>query len=120
MDSRRQQKIAQLIQEEFGILLSTDFKQYLKGAFVTLTSVKVTPDLSVARFNFSILGNESKQDIIANLNDNNSEIRRSLGNRMRHNLRKIPELIFHLDETLDYVQKIDDLFEKIKDDENRV
>lgn len=117
MDSRRQQKIAHLLQEEFGNILMTDAKQYLKGAFVTLTFVKVTSDLSLARFNMSVLGYQNKQEIIDNLKEHTSEIRRVLGNRMRNDLRKIPELEFYLDDTLDYVEKMDDLFKRIKEDE---
>lgn len=120
MDSRRQEKIAHLLQEEFSTILMTDAKQYLKGAFVTLTYVKVTPDLSLARFNMSVMGYEKKEEIIQNLQEHKSEIRRILGNRMRNDLRKIPELEFYLDETLDYVQKMDDLFQKIKEEDDKL
>lgn len=119
MDSRRQQKIANLLQEEFSKILMTDAKSYLLGSFATLTYVSVSSDLSIARFNISILSGDNKAQIIQNLNENKSEIRRFIGNRMRNDLRKIPDIIFHLDDRLDYVDKMDEVFKKIKDDEEK-
>ena len=118
MDSRRQQKIAQLLQEEFSQMLMTDIKSMLLGSFATLTYVTVTSDLSIARFNISILGYENKQKVIDHLNENKNEVRRYLGNRMRNDLRKIPDIIFHLDDRLDYVDKMEEVFKKIKEEED--
>jgi len=118
MDSRRQQRIGQLLQEEFSNMLMTDIKSYLQGTFATLTFVNVSSDLSIARFNISILASEKKQEVINNLNEHKSEIRKILGNRMRNDLRKIPDIIFHLDDRLDYVEKMDDVFKKIKEDDS--
>jgi ribosome-binding factor A len=120
MDTRRQQKIAQLLQEEFSRILMTDARPFLMGSFVTLTKVNVTSDLSLARFNMSVLGSEKKQEVIDSLSEHKSEIRRVLGNKMRNDLRKIPELEFYLDETLDYVERIGDLFDKIKKEETDI
>lgn len=121
MDSRRQQRIAQLLQEEFSQMLMSDIKTYLLGTFTTLTYVNVSSDLSIARFNISILTSDKKEDVIRSLNEHKNEIRRILGNRMRNNLRIIPDIIFHLDDRLDYVEKMDDVFRKIKEeDEKRI
>ena len=120
MDSRRQQRIAQLLQEEFSSMLMSDIKSYLMGTFATLTFVNVSSDLGIARFNISILASSKKQEVIDNLNDNKAEIRKVLGNRMRRSLRIIPDLIFHLDDRLDYVDKMDDLFKKIKDEDAKI
>lgn len=120
MDSRRQNKIAQLLQEEVSQMLLTDLRVYLQGKFATLTYVNVNPDLSLARFNISILSGADKEEVIQNLNLNKSEIRRMLGNRMRNNLRKIPDIIFHLDDRLDYVERMDEVFKQIKEDDNRI
>jgi ribosome-binding factor A len=119
MDSRRQLKVSNLLQEVFSQLLITQIKPYLLGAFTTLTHVRVTSDLSLARFNISIMGYENKQEVIDNLKLHVSEIRKILGNNMRHDLRKIPELEFYLDETLDYVDNINQLFDKIKEEEQQ-
>lgn len=120
MDSRRQQRIAQLLQEEFSKMLMTDVKPFLMGTFATLTFVNVSTDLSIARFNISILASDKKQEIIKNLNDHKAEIRKVLGNRMRNDLRVIPDLIFHLDDRLDYVEKMDELFKKIKEEDGDI
>ena len=80
MDSRRQQRIAQLLQEEFSSMLMSDIKSYLMGTFATLTFVNVSSDLGIARFNISILASSKKQEVIDNLNDNKAEIRKVLGN----------------------------------------
>jgi ribosome-binding factor A len=119
MDSRRQLKVSNLLQEVFSQLLITQIKPYLLGAFATLTHVRVTSDLSLARFNISIMGYENKQEVIDNLKLHVNEIRKILGNNMRHDLRKIPELEFYLDETLDYVDNINHLFDKIKEEEQQ-
>ncbi len=120
MDSRRQQRIAQLLQEEFSSMLMSDIKSYLMGTFATLTFVNVSSDLGIARFNISILASSKKHEVIDNLNDNKAEIRKVLGNRMRSSLRIIPDLIFHLDDRLDYVDKMDDLFKKIKEEDEKI
>ena len=119
MDSRRRERIAQLLQEEFSNMLMTDIKDLLLGSFSTLTFVKVSSDLSIARFNISVFGYENKQEIIDNLEKHKSEIRGKLGNRMRNNLRKIPDIIFHLDDRLDYVEKMDDVFTKINKEDKK-
>lgn len=119
MDTRRQQKIAHLLQEEFGFIIMTDAKEYLLGSFTTLTFVKVTSDLSLARFNLSVFGHEPKQEVIDNLNLHRPELRKILGNRMRNDLRKIPDLEFYLDETLDHVDKMESLFKKIKEEDDQ-
>lgn len=120
MDSRRQQRIAQLLQEEFSKMLISDIQSYLLGRFATLTFVNVSSDLGIARFNISILTGDNKQEVIDNLNEHKSEIRKLLGNRMRNHLRIIPDLIFHLDDRLDYVHKMDDLFKKIKEEDENI
>jgi ribosome-binding factor A len=117
MQNRRQLQVAHLLQEVFGTMLIRDLKNYTMGAFVTLTKVNVTSDLSLARFNMSVLGFENKQLIIDNFNLNKSEIRKIFGNAMRNDLRRIPEMEFYLDNTLDYVENIDSILKKIKEDE---
>jgi ribosome-binding factor A len=113
MDSRRQLRVANLLQEEFGKLLINELKPYLLGNFCTLTSVRVTSDLALARFNISIFKSEEKEPVIENLKLHKNEIRKLLGNTMRHDLRKIPELEFYLDDTLDYVENINNLLKNL-------
>lgn len=119
MDTRRQTKIAHLIQEVFSSLLLREGKSLVGNHFMTVTQVKVTPDLSIARIYISIMGNPNAQDVIKQMNKNKFEFRRLMGNEMRNDLRKIPDLEFYLDDVLDYVEKMDQLFKKIHDEDKK-
>lgn len=108
MDTNRQNKVARLIQKD----LSTIFqKQTSKthGILVSVSVVRISPDLSVARAYLSIYPSEKAQEILDNINAHASEIRYELGTLERHQLRIIPELRFFIDDSLDYVENIDKL-----------
>ena len=117
MDTRRQSKIAQLIKEVFGEILIKEGKNYIGNTFVTLANVKVTSDMGIARMYISVYGSQDNDKIIQTMNEHKYDFRRILGNKMRHDLRKIPDLEFYLDDTLDYVDKIDKIFKDIHDSE---
>ena len=111
METTRQNKIARLIQKD----LSTIFQQQTRqthGILVSVSVVRVSPDLSVARAYLSIFPSEKAQEIIENINALASQIRYELGNLERHQLRIIPELKFFIDDSLDYVDNIDRLLSK--------
>jgi ribosome-binding factor A len=118
MDNRRQQKVGSLIQEAFSEILLRDLKGWFGKAFVTVTNVKVTSDLSIARFYLSIFNVEDKEAVLHMFKARNHELRKMLGEKLRFNLRKIPEIEFYIDDTLDYVYKMEDLFKQIKKDDN--
>ncbi|WP_287826946.1 30S ribosome-binding factor RbfA [Bacteroides sp.] len=108
METTRQQKISRLIQKE----LSEIFLQQTKatnGILISVSEVRVTSDLSIARAYLSIFPNDKKEELIENINANAKAIRYDLGTRVRHQLRIIPELIFHIDDSLDYAERIDEL-----------
>jgi len=113
MDSRRQQKVASLIKEEFTDILLRNGRSIYGKAFVTVTNVKVTPDLSTVRFHLSVF-NGDKEEVIQQLQDKKQEIKRLLGDKLRFNLRRVPEVEFFLDDTLDDVFRMEELFKKIK------
>lgn len=120
MDSTRQSKIARLIQRE----LSEMFQQQTRathGILVSVSGVRISPDLSVARAYLSIFPPQRSEELLANINANVKSVRYELGTRVRHQLRIIPELKFFLDDSLDYVEHIDDLLKKDKEkmEENR-
>ena len=125
MYSKRQNKVARLLQKELAELLdTTDFKVG-KNAIVTVTMVRVSPDLSLARIFLSIfaLGQSinSKEDagqkdsVLESINTRTKEIRTRLGNKIRHQVRIIPEISFYLDDSLDYEENIDNLLKGKKD-----
>jgi ribosome-binding factor A len=113
MDSRRQLKIASLIKEEFTAILSRDGKSIYGKAFVTVTNVTVTSDLTLTRFYLSIFGAENPDEVINKFREHKAEIKRDLGAKLRHHLRRIPEVEFFRDESLDNAQRIEDVFKKI-------
>ena len=108
MESTRQSKIARLIQKELSEIFLLQAKS-MNGVLVSVTSVRVSPDLSIARVYISVFPSERGDEIVKNLNGNMKQIRFDLGNRLRHQLRIIPELKFFIDDSLDYLERIDEL-----------
>lgn len=107
METTRQNKIARLLQKELSDIFLLQTKS-MPGVLISV-SLCVQPDLSVARAYLSILPSEKAEEIIKNVNDNMKSIRYELGTRVRHQLRIIPELKFFVDDSLDYLEKIDEL-----------
>ncbi len=108
MESTRQAKISRLLQKE----LSEIFRQQTAkthGVLVSVSSVRVSPDLSIARAYLSVFPSEKGKEIIDSVNHNAKSIRYELASKVRYQLRKTPELYFHLDDSLDYIENIDNL-----------
>lgn len=117
MDSRRQQKMASLLQQTMATILQRDAKAYIGGnVLVSITKVGTTPDLSVARFYVSIFGTEEPQLTVDILNSTSYEWRKSLGNELRNNMRKIPEIEFFVDDSMEYAQKMNKIFKDLNKD----
>ena len=108
METIRQQKIDRLIQKELGEMFQRQ-TQAMRGVLVSVSNVRVSPDLSVCNVYVSVFPSEKADEIVKNLNDNVRSIRYDLGQRVRHPLRIIPELKFFKDDTLDYIEHIDEL-----------
>lgn len=125
MYSKRQNKVARLLQKEIAELLDTTDFRVGKNAIVTVTMVRISPDLSSARVFLSIfaLGQSitSKEDtgqkktVLDSINARAKEIRTRLGNNIRHQVRIIPEIGFFLDDSLDYEENIDNLLKRKQD-----
>lgn len=111
MDAKRLEKVARLIQKDLGEILQMEAVALFEGAMITVTKVRVSADLSVARVYVSIfaLGGKSSMDIFKLLEEKNTLIRMKLAQRVRHQLRVIPQLSFFIDDSLDYMEKIDNL-----------
>lgn len=108
MESTRQAKIARLLQKE----LSEIFRQQTAkthGTIVSVSAVRVSPDLSVAKAYLSIFPSEKANEVMDSINASAKTIRYDLAQRVRFQLRKTPELQFYLDDSLDYLEKIDSL-----------
>ena len=108
MDSTRQNKIARLIQKELGDIFLKMTKE-TRGVLVSVSIVRVSPDLGIAKAYLSVFPWEKGSEIVETLNQNSKSIRFELGNRVRHQLRIIPELRFYIDDSLDYIENIDNL-----------
>lgn len=108
METTRQNKIARLIQKDLAGIFQAQTRQ-TRNLLVSVSVVRISPDLSVAKAYLSIFPSEKAQEVLQNINDHAGEIRFELGKLERHQLRIIPELKFFLDDSLDYVENIDKL-----------
>ncbi|WP_290389302.1 30S ribosome-binding factor RbfA [uncultured Bacteroides sp.] len=108
METTRQNKIARLLQKELSEIFLLQTKS-MPGMLVSVSVVRISPDMSVARAYLSIFPSEKGEEMIKNINANMKSIRYELGKRGRHQLRIIPELKFFVDDSLDYLEKIDEL-----------
>lgn len=113
MESTRQAKIARLIQKELSEILRQQTAK-TNGILVSVSAVRVSPDLSIARAYLSIFPSDKAKEILENINRSARTIRYELGQKVRFQLRKIPELAFHLDDSLDYIENINHLLHEDK------
>ena len=112
MQETRQNKIARLLQKELSVIFQEQTRT-MHGVMVSVTRVRVSPDLSICTAHLSIFPSERGEEIMANINKNEKQIRYALGTRVRHQLRIIPELRFFIDDSLDYIDRIDELLKKL-------
>ena len=114
MDSTRQQKYARLIQKELGQIFQNDIKNMFGNAFISVNTVRISPDLSVAKAYLSFMMVDSKHEALESVKAQVKPIRKLLGDKIRKQARIVPELIFYLDDNLDYAAKMDVLFSNIE------
>lgn len=113
MSAIRQQQVASLIKRTMSEIFIKEGRNIYSNAFVTITQVRMTPDLSVARVYLSVYNIKDKEDVVTMITENEHGIRRLLGNRIRNKVRHIPNLEFYLDDTLDEVYKMDSLLDSL-------
>ena len=111
MQETRQNKIARLLQKELSVIFQQQTRA-MRGVMVSVTRTKISPDLSVCTAYLSVFPSERGEEIIKNINANDKTIRYELGTRVRYQLRIIPELRFFIDDSLDYIDRIDELLKK--------
>lgn len=111
METTRQNKVSRLIQKELSEIFLLQTKS-MHGVLVSVSAVRISPDMSIARVYLSVFPSERAAEIVKNTNDNMKSVRYELGVRVRHQLRIIPELKFFVDDSLDYVERIDELLKK--------
>jgi ribosome-binding factor A len=112
MDTTRQQKIGRMLQKELSEIFLTEVRAIGHGILLTVTNVRITPDLRIARVYLSIFPGNQSETILERIKENTKSIRFQLGTRVRSQLRIIPELVFYMDDSLDYIENIDHLLNK--------
>ena len=108
METQRQKKIAGIIQKDLAEILqraATDGG--MRGTIISVTKVSVTADLSIAKVYLSIFPSKEAPEVLEGIKSNQPLIRHELAQRARHQFRRMPELIFYLDDSLDYIENID-------------
>ncbi|MDQ1088175.1 MULTISPECIES: 30S ribosome-binding factor RbfA [unclassified Siphonobacter] len=113
MESKRQQKFARQVQKDLGDIFQKEMRNQFGNAFITITDVKVSPDLGLARAYLSFLLTDDKDQLLKNIQEKTKQIRQILANKIRNQVRVIPELQFFLDDTAEYAAKMDALFSGI-------
>lgn len=111
MGTIRQSRIEEVIREELSMYFQRNAREICLGAMVTVTTVRVTPDLSLARVYMSIFAGPPKEEVLENIQENASKIRGEVGRRLK-NMKKCPGLKFFIDDSLDYAMEIDELLKK--------
>ena len=107
METNRQKKIAGVLQKDLVNVLQNAAQEGMKGVIISVTKVNVTADLSVAKVYLSIFPNDKRDELIEGIKTNTVLIRHELAQRTRNQLRRMPELTFYLDDSLDYIEDID-------------
>lgn len=117
METKRQQQVAELVKRNFGLILQQE-GTYIYGstAFVTVTNVKVSPDLTIAKIYLSVYNIDDKQSVILEMEENYARLRQSLAQRIRKHVRRVPDIQFYLDDTLDEMYRLNALFNRLEDD----
>jgi len=119
MESKRQQKFAGVIQEDLAAIFQREGMNYLPNTMVTITKVRVTPDLAIARIFLSFFNNVNNATALQTIKLHASEIRYKLGGRIKDQVRVIPQLEFFIDDTSDYVERMDKIFDKLSKEERQ-
>ena len=108
METTRQEKISRMLQKELGEIFLL-YARELQGTLITVTSVRISPDLGIAHTHLSIFPGDKVKDVLAKVNADTKAVRYELGKRVRNQLRIVPALYFHVDDSLDYLENIDNL-----------
>lgn len=116
MESRRQKKVAKLIQQTLSEIFQKHGPSFYGRAFVTITDVTITSDLLISKVYLSIYNIPEKEEVLKQITRHHNQIRRHLGTKVKNQMRRIPEFLFYLDDTIDESVKLEELFKEIEDD----
>ncbi len=108
-ETTRQQKIASLIMKDVSDIFLKQAAHAVKGSLVSITKVRVSPDLSLAKIYISVFPFDKHAEVLASVKENTKTIRYELGKKVRTQLRIVPALVFYVDDSLEYVENIEKL-----------
>ena len=109
MASIRQEKVSSLLKRELAVIFQRESRNLFEGRFITVTQVRVAPDLGTAKVYLSFMAVSDAQSALEQVKQNDKKVRQILGNTVGKQLRRVPELFFYLDDSLDYYDEIDRL-----------
>ncbi len=112
MDSTRQKKIGRLIQREMSEMFQREVREISMGTMISVTVARVSSDLGLAKIYISIFPPQNKEEVFKNITEHATSLRYMLGQRVGKQLRVIPELQFFIDDSLDYIEKLDNLLKE--------
>ncbi|MES2480341.1 MAG: 30S ribosome-binding factor RbfA [Bacteroidota bacterium] len=115
-ETKRQKQVGKLLQAELSEIFQRTGLNMVQGGMVSISKVNMTPDLIEARVYLSLFQIPDPKQVLAELKERNWEYRKMLGERVRHQLRRVPYIEFFIDDTLDYVFKMEEVFKKLKDE----
>lgn len=117
METKRQRQAAELVKRNFSLVLQQE-GTYIYGPepLVTVTGVKITPDLGLAKIYLSVFNTDNKQAVLLEMEEEVIRLRQALAHRIRKHIRRIPDISFYADDTLDEMYRVDHLFDKLYDE----
>jgi len=116
-ESKRQLQVQETIKRNFGVVLQQEGSNiYGSSVLVTVTNVKITPDFSQAKIYLSVYNTENKQAVILQMEEEYHRLKQALANRIKKHVRRIPEFQVFLDETLDEMYRLNELFSRLDKD----
>lgn len=117
METKRQRQVAEMVKRHFSMVMMEEGPYiYERGIMVTVTAVKMTPDLSMAKIYLSVFNTDNKQAVMLQMEDELSRLHQGLAFRLRKHLRRMPDISLFLDDTLDEMYKVDSMFEQLYKD----
>lgn len=114
METKRQLQLGELIKRNFSLVLQQDGRYIYGDILVSVTKAIISPDLSQVKIYLSIYGTEEKEEVIQKIENQSFQLKQALANRIKSQIRRIPEIFYFIDDTLDEMYRVDELLGKIK------
>lgn len=121
METIRQKQVGELLRRYFGMILTEEGSMiYGRDKLVTVTGVKMSPDLMIAKIYISVYGTENKQEVILELEENYPRLRQALGAKAGKQMRRVPHLEFFLDDTVDEMYRVEALLNRVNEEDKNM